>query len=79
MKSGDMKRPKTRKARANSRPPDQPIADIYRAATGEGGDMINAFTNARTGETAATGAGLSEASSDRTAADGRSGGRTERG
>ena len=51
-----------------------PIADIYRAATGEGGDMINAFTNARTGETAATGAGLSEASSDGTAADGAAAG-----
>ncbi len=36
--------------------------------------MINAFTNARTGETAATGAGLSEASSDRTAADGAAAG-----
>ena len=36
--------------------------------------MINAFTNARTGETAATGAGLSEASSERTAADGAAAG-----
>ncbi|MFR2457823.1 MAG: hypothetical protein ACLTAO_01475 [Christensenellales bacterium] len=51
-----------------------PIADIYRAATGEGGDMINAFTNARTGETAARGAGLSEASSDGTATDGAAAG-----
>ncbi len=51
-----------------------PIADIYRAATGEGGDMINAFTNARTGETAATGAGLNEASSDGTAAGGAAAG-----
>lgn len=51
-----------------------PIADIYRTATGEGGDMINAFTNARTGEKAATGAGLSEASSDGTAAGGAAAG-----